>query len=231
METIFPALEYSASLISQREVGKHAHHFEEAIASLSNQSLNAVFLGDIRNYEMARSALSLAQSGFLVLGNLQCQNVQSSIDKMIDFFPGTEQTKARFALASQYRLGIAQTLAPGIDENLRLAVEVMKLCPDIKAYITQTQKDDRKFSVTEIIEKFSDSLGTQSLDQSLAHYFVNKEITEDTLMEYSPDPEAVIVRQELLKIKLSSKWDPAGATIEKAFGRQLVLVPLQDSKE
>ncbi|MFH1727548.1 MAG: hypothetical protein ABIA04_03925 [Pseudomonadota bacterium] len=119
----------------------------------------------------------------------------------------------------------------GTDGESKLAVEVMKMCADVKAYITGTQDDDRKFSIREILEMFRETMHTQSLDQSMSDYLRKGEITEDDLMFNSPDAEAVIHRQTKLDIKLGTKWDPTGALIQKALDQQLVMQQTKEDSE
>ncbi|MFH1727547.1 MAG: ATPase, T2SS/T4P/T4SS family [Pseudomonadota bacterium] len=123
IETIFPANEYKKSVVSQREIGKHSLTKRNALDSLSRQSLNVTMLGDIRSLDDAKAALDLAQSGSLVLANVQCSSLSESIDKILDLFPADQEKKIRETLSVQYKLGVCQNLIKEQMENQSLQLK------------------------------------------------------------------------------------------------------------
>ncbi|MEI6705080.1 MAG: ATPase, T2SS/T4P/T4SS family, partial [Deltaproteobacteria bacterium] len=113
IETIFPALEYPKSSVSQREVGKHALSQPSAMQSAVRQTLNVAMVGEIRNDHDAMMALELAQSGHLIFATLHAGTTGESIDRIVEMFPSDHSKKMRELLATHYKLGIAQTLLKG----------------------------------------------------------------------------------------------------------------------
>lgn len=215
IETIFPSHQYPKSVISQRDVGKHARTQPIAMESAVRQSLNMAMVGEIRNGHDALMALELAQSGHLIFATIHAGSVGESVRRIIDMFPPDQEKKMREMLATQYKMGLSQILVRGVKGQTELVLEVMKTNADIKALITETQEPDRIWSMREILELNHKAHGTQSLDQALVQLFKDGRINEDILMFNSPDPDALIYRQNKLDIKLSSKWDPAGAELEQ----------------
>lgn len=220
IETIFPATQYAKSSISQREVGKHAISQPAAMQSAVRQTLNVAMVGEIRNDHDAMMALELAQSGHLIFATLHAGTTGESIDRIVEMFPAEHSRKIREMLATHYKMGIAQTLLKGVQGQTELAIEIFKTNADVKAFITQTQKEDRQFSMREIIEMYAVT-GCMSYDQCLVTLFNEGKINEDIMMFNSPDQDALIYRQGKLGVKLSAKWDPVGSKLDQAFGSML----------
>lgn len=216
IETIFPSLNYPKSSISQREVGKHAINQSLAMQSAVRQTLNVAMVGEIRNDHDAMMALELAQSGHLIFATLHAGTTGESIDRIVEMFPSEHSKKIRELLATHYKLGIAQTLVKGVQGQTELAMEIFKTNIDIKAFITKTQREDRQFSMREIIEMYT-ATGCMSYDQSLVRLFNDGKINEDIMMFNTPDQDSFIYRQGKLGVKLSARWDPIGSKLDKAF--------------
>jgi twitching motility protein PilT len=217
IETIFPSQQYPKSVITQRDVGKHAKTQPIAMESAVRQSLNMAMVGEIRNDHDAMMALELAQSGHLIFATIHAGSVGESIRRMIDMFPSDQEKKIREMLATQYKMGLSQILVKGIKGQTELVLEIMKTNSDVKALITGTQDQERMWSMREILEINNELQGTQSLDQCLVSLFKEGRISEDTLMFNSPDPDALLYRQSKLGVKLSVKWDPTGAELDQAI--------------
>lgn len=217
IETVFPSFNYPKSIITQREVGKHSTSQSKSMESAVRQTLNMAMVGEIRNGHDAMMAMELAQSGHLIFATLHAGSVGESVGRIVDMFPADQEKKVREMLAAQYKMGLAQVLVKGVKGQTELVIEVMKATADTKALINQDQEEERTFSMREIIEMNATALGTQSLDQCLVKLFNQGSINEDIMMFNSPDPDALIYRQNKLNVKLSTKWDPTGAEIERAM--------------
>jgi|GEM_PF-433946 len=216
IETIFPSLAYPKSTVSQREVGKHALSQSKAMQSAVRQTLNIAMVGEIRNEHDAMMAIELAQSGHLIFATLHSGTTGESISRIVEMFPAEHAKKVRELLATHYKLGVAQTLVKGVQGQTELAMEIFTTNADIKALITGTQKDEREFSMTEIVEMYS-ATGCFSYDQCLVRLFNEGKINEDIMMFNSPDRDALIYRQGKLGVRLSAKWDPVGSKLDEAF--------------
>ncbi|MEZ0373608.1 MAG: type IV pilus twitching motility protein PilT [Candidatus Sericytochromatia bacterium] len=229
IETIFPSHHYPKSVISQRDVGKHSRSQPVAMESAVRQSLNMAMVGEIRNGHDALMAMELAQSGHLIFATIHAGSVGESVRRVIDMFPPDQEKKMRDMLATQYKMGLSQILVKGVKGQTELVLEIMKTNSDIKALINNTQDPDRRWSMREILELNHKDHGTLSLDQCLVDLFKQGRINEDILMFNSPDPDALRYRQNKLDIKLSSKWDPAGADLEQTLN--VLDVSFKEEKE
>ncbi len=217
IETVFPAMQYPKSTVSQREVGKHAISQSKAMESAVRQTLNVAMVGEIRNDLDAMMAIELAQSGHLIFATLHAGTTGESVSRIVEMFPSEQAKKVRDLLATHYKLGISQTLIKGVQGQTELAMEIFITNADIKALITENQKEDRQWSMREIIEMYA-AAGCMSYDQCLVKLFNEGKINEDIMMFNSPDKDALIYRQGKLGVRLSAKWDPVGSTLDKAFG-------------
>lgn len=223
IETIFPSGLYPKSTITQREVGKHAISQSKAMESAVRQTLNIAMVGEVRNAHDAMMAIELAQSGHLIFATLHAGSTGESIDRIVEMFPSDQSKKVRDLLSAQYKMGIAQTLIKGVHGQTELAMEIFKTNVDIKAYISQTQEEERMWSMREILELYKDA-GCMSYDQGLVKLFNEGKINEDIMMFNSPDQDAFIYRQHKLGVKLSSKWDPVGSNLHDAMDNILVQI-------
>lgn len=230
IEVMFPSKEYPQSIISQREIGKHAITFHSGVESAVRQTLNMAMVGEIRNAEDASIAMELAQAGHLIFATIHAGSVGESVTRIVEMYPSDQAKKVRDLLASQYKMGIAQILVRGVEGQTELVLEVMKTNSDIKKYISGQQDEDKQLSMRELIEYYSPQTGMMSLDQYLVKLFKEEKISEDTLMYNSPDPDALVYRQTKLGIKLSSRWDKVGAMIEKDMQEKLSMDTLHKEK-
>ena len=117
---------------------------------------------------------------------------------------------------------MAQRLVRGKDGSPVLVLEYMKNAPDMQERLSMKQKAGNELSLRELMEAPS-ARGCQSMDQALIHLYERGKISEDALMFHSPDPGALVMRQSKLGIKLSRRWDPTGALIDKDMGDNLTM--------
>ena len=100
------------SIISQRELGKDMTSFGEALKHIVRQDPNVIMVGEMRDLETISLALTLAETGHLILATLHTPNAPQTIDRIIDVFPPDQQTQTRLQLALALRAVIAQHLLP-----------------------------------------------------------------------------------------------------------------------
>lgn len=217
IETMFPARYYPKSIISQRELGKHAINLHTAMESCVRQTLNVAMVGEIRNARDCMMALELAESGHLIFATIHAGSVGESIGRMVEMFPADQEKKIRDMLAAHYKVGLAQQLVIGSQGQVEAILEMMKTNEAIRELIEQKQTPGEEKTMTELIELYSHQTGMQSLDQCLCKLMLQDRIDEDTLMFNSPNPDAVVYRQEKLGIQLSAKWDSTGHSIQEAM--------------
>ena len=105
------------SIINQREVGQDTESFARAMRRVLRQDPDVILIGEMRDEETVRTALSAAETGHLVLSTLHTLDATETINRIIDFFPPHLQQQARVMLASTLRGAVSQRLVPRVDGN------------------------------------------------------------------------------------------------------------------
>lgn len=150
------------SLINQREVYRDTLSFAQALRSALREDPDVILLGEMRDLETIRLALTAAETGHLVFGTLHTASAPKSIDRIVDVFPGDEKEMVRTMLSESLRAVIAQTLLKRRGGSRVAAHEIMICTPAIRNLI-------RESKVAQIYSAIQTGrqLGMQTLDQSL----------------------------------------------------------------
>jgi twitching motility protein PilT len=150
-------------LINQREVGPHTHSFTAALRSALREDPDVVLVGELRDLETIRLALSAAETGHLVFGTLHTSSAAKTIDRIIDVFPGDEKEMVRAMLSESLQAVISQTLLKTKDGSGRVAAhEIMLGTPAIRNLIREA-KIAQMYSTIQT----GASIGMQTLDHNL----------------------------------------------------------------
>ena len=154
--------ESKQSLVNQREVKRDTHSFDDALRSALREDPDIILVGELRDIETIRLALSAAETGHLVLGTLHTSSAAKTIDRIIDVFSATEKEMIRTMLSESLQAVIAQTLLPKLGGG-RIAVhEIMMGTPAIKNLIREA-KVAQMYSAIQT----GRNEGMQTLDQNL----------------------------------------------------------------
>jgi twitching motility protein PilT len=149
-------------LINQREVHQHTKDFSVALRSALREDPDVILVGEMRDLETIRLALTAAETGHLVFGTVHTTSAAKTIDRIIDVFPGDEKDMVRGMLSESLRAVIAQTLLKRIGGSRVAAHEIMICTPAIRNLIREA-KIAQMYSVIQT----GKTLGMQTLDQSL----------------------------------------------------------------
>jgi twitching motility protein PilT len=150
-------------LINQREVGPHTHSFANALRSALREDPDAILVGELRDLETIRLAMTAAETGHLVFGTLHTSSAAKTVDRIIDVFPGEEKEMIRAMLSESLVAVVSQTLCKLKDGTGRVAAhEIMVGTPAIRNLIREA-KVAQMYSVIQT----SNSAGMQTLDQNL----------------------------------------------------------------
>jgi twitching motility protein PilT len=150
-------------LINQREVGPHTHSFSNALRSALREDPDVVLVGELRDLETIRLALSAAETGHLVFGTLHTSSAAKTIDRIIDVFPGDEKEMVRAMLSESLQAVISQTLLKTKDGSGRIAAhEIMLGTPAIRNLIREA-KIAQMYSAIQT----GANVGMQTLDSNL----------------------------------------------------------------
>ena len=150
-------------LINQREVGPHTLSFTNALRSALREDPDAILVGELRDLETIRLALSAAETGHLVFGTLHTSSAAKTIDRIVDVFPAEEKEMVRAMLSESLQAVISQTLLKTKDGSGRVAAhEIMIGTPAIRNLIREA-KIAQMYSAIQT----GSSVGMQTLDQNL----------------------------------------------------------------
>ncbi len=154
--------ESKKSLVNQREVHRDTLGFNEALRSALREDPDTILVGELRDLETIRLALTAAETGHLVLGTLHTSSASKTIDRIIDVFPGAEKDMVRSMLAASLRAVISQTLCRKIGGGRVAAHEILIGTPAIRNLINE----DKVAQMYSAIQT-GNGVGMQTLDQNL----------------------------------------------------------------
>jgi twitching motility protein PilT len=167
------------SIINQRGVGEDTGSFNRALRRVLRQDPDVILIGEMRDDETVRAALSAAETGHLVLSTIHTVDASESVNRIIDFFDQEEQRQARAMLAGTLRGVISQRLVPAPNGNGRVATcEVLRMTGRVRDMILNPG-ETRK--LPEVISEGT-YYGMQTFDQALlAHVQSGKVAMEEAL--------------------------------------------------
>ena len=155
--------ELKKCLINQREVGPHTMSFNNALKSALREDPDVILVGEMRDLETIRLALTAAETGHLVFGTLHTSSAAKTIDRIVDVFPAAEKEMVRSMLSESLRAVISQTLLKTKDGSGRVAAhEIMIGTPAIRNLIREN-KVAQMYSAIQT----GQNVGMQTLDQCL----------------------------------------------------------------
>jgi twitching motility protein PilT len=150
-------------LINQREVGPHTLSFSNALRSALREDPDVILVGEMRDLETIRLALTAAETGHLVFGTLHTSSAAKTIDRIVDVFPADEKEMVRAMLSESLQAVISQTLLKTKDGSGRVAAhEIMIATPAIRNLIREA-KIAQMYSAIQT----GSNVGMQTLDQTL----------------------------------------------------------------
>lgn len=182
--TIEDPIEYifdgDKSIIDQREVRFDTESFQSAMKSMFRQDINVAMIGEMRTPETIGTAVTAAETGHLVLSTLHTNNASQTIDRIIDSFPGDQQSQIRAQLSSSLLGVFSQRLIPRIAGGLIPAYELLIN----NSAVANLIREGRTAEINVVIETGTES-GMIDLNHSLAELVRNGEITVENAMKFS----------------------------------------------
>jgi twitching motility protein PilT len=173
------------SIVNQREIGADTDSFARAMKRVLRQDPDVILVGEMRDEETVRTALSAAETGHLVLSTVHTLDATETINRIIDFFPPRLQHQARVMLASTLKGAIAQRLVPDISGDGRVpASEVLVVTGRVQDLILNPEETGK---ITEVIGE-GEFYGMRTFDQSLLGYVTEGKISEEVALEYASSP-------------------------------------------
>ncbi len=191
--TIEDPIEYlhrhKKSLVSQREVPNDASTFSRALRAALRQAPDVVMLGEMRDLDTIRTAITAAETGHLLLSSLHTIGAAKTVDRIIDTFPAEQQTQIRVQLSMVLRAVVSQRLVPTVDGKRIAVFEVMTVNPAIQNMI----RDGRTHQIDNVIYGGTDK-NMMSMDMELARLVREKRITRENALLHASNPETLAKR-------------------------------------
>lgn len=173
------------SLVSQREVPGDAPSFPQALRSALRQAPDVIMLGEMRDTETIRTAISAAETGHLLLSSLHTIGASKTIDRVIDAFPAEQQHQIRMQLSMVLRAVVSQRLLPAVGGGLIPVYEVMIATPAVQNLI----RESRTHQLDNVIAG-GQAMGMLSMQKELDRLIREGKITRETAQMYSDAGDA-----------------------------------------
>jgi twitching motility protein PilT len=177
--------EHSKSIIDQREVGSDTHSFANGLRAALRQDPDVILVGEMRDLDTISIAITAAETGHLVFGTLHTQSAPSTVDRIIDVFPPSQQEQIRVQLASVLVGIVSQRLFPTADgTGRRAATEVLINNPAIANLI----RNEKVHQIVNVMQT-SKSFGMHTLQMDIQRLLNTGVITRQDAMEYMSERE------------------------------------------
>ena len=174
-------------IIVQRELGQDMLSFESALKHIVRQDPNVVLVGEMRDLETVRLAITLAETGHLILATLHTPNAPQAVDRIIDIFPAYQQTQVRLQLALVLRAVISQHLLPKVNGGRIAAREIL-----INTSATANLIRENKVAQLRTVMQTGAKDGMCILEQDLKLFYRKNLITLDTALAHATYPEDIL---------------------------------------
>jgi twitching motility protein PilT len=189
-------------IVNQREIGVDAVSFAEGLRAALRQDPDVILVGEMRDLETISTALTAAETGHLVLGTLHTQSAPSTIDRIIDVFPPSQQEQVRIMIAGSLQGVVTQALMPTADGQGRAPALEILLPDDAVRNLIRQGKVEQIYSIMQT----NTSRGMQTMEQSLAELTLRGVITLETALSRSSRTE-----------QLFGLLERAGFAVDAAF--------------
>jgi twitching motility protein PilT len=171
-------------MVNQREVGADTKSFSAALKYALRQDPDVILVGELRDLETIQAALTISETGHLCMATLHTNSAAESINRIIDVFPAHQQSQVRAQLAFVLEGVVTQTLLPKAKGKGRsMACEIMVCTPAVRACI-RDDKIHQIYSIMQAGKKF----GMQTLNDSLYHLYMGRDVTLEECLKRSSDP-------------------------------------------
>lgn len=173
------------SIVSQREIAIDSENYLSALRACLRQAPDVILLGEMRDAETIRTAMTAAETGHLLIATLHTKGAANSIDRIVDTFPGDQQEQIRAQLSMVLRTVVSQQLLPGANGNhLVPAFEVMHVNSAIRSLIRENKTHQLDNAIAS-----SGSEGMITMDQSILALAKAGSISPETAEAYADNPE------------------------------------------
>ncbi len=180
---------HDKSVVTQREIGQDTASYASGLRAALRQVPDVILLGEMRDHETIRTAMTAAETGHLVISTLHTVGAANSIDRIVDSFSPDGQQQIRIQLSMVLQAVISQQLLPTKDDQLAPAFEIMYLNSAIRNLI----RENKIHQIDNVIST-SSSEGMVSMNNSLLKLYSQGRIDKEICITHSTDPERMRTR-------------------------------------
>jgi twitching motility protein PilT len=171
-------------VINQREVGMDTKSFERALRRVLRQDPDVILVGEMRDEETVRTALSAAETGHLVLSTVHTVDASESINRLLDFFPPHQHNQARSMIAGTIKGVISQRLVPGANGGRVAVCEILRMTGRVHDMIKDPEQTGQ---LGEAIAS-GGYYGMQTFDQALYHHVTAGRVSQEEALRVASSP-------------------------------------------
>ena len=175
-------------IVSQLELGVDTPSYTGALRAAMRQDPNTIMIGELRDVEVMRSAISAAETGQLVLCTMHTVNVVQTLARLTEAFPIEQHQQVRLQLGELVRGIICQRLLPTIKPGMTPALEIMVSTPQVRKLIIENRPSDLVKAM-----QTGEFYGMNTFDQSLAELYKTKKVEMDQVMAAASSPDALMM--------------------------------------
>jgi twitching motility protein PilT len=176
---------HQSCIVNQREIGTDTKTFASALKYALREDPDVILVGEMRDLETVAAALTIAETGHLVLATLHTNSAAESINRVIDVFPSNQQSQVRAQLAFVLEGVVTQTLLPKLKGRGRaMAAEIMVATPAIRALI----RDDKVHQIYSAMQS-GKKFGMQTMNDALFQLYTAREVAQEECERVSHDPK------------------------------------------
>ena len=180
------------ALINQRQVGRDTRSFAAAMRGALREDPDVIVVGELRDRETVRLAMTAAETGHLVIATLQTTGAIATVDKIVESFPTDEQQQIRVQLAGSLKLIVSQMLVPAATGNTRVAAyEILKGTSPVRALI----REGKTFQIASAMQ-MSRAQAMITLDGALEELLAKGLITHETALSFARRKETFAKKPE-----------------------------------
>ena len=196
-------------IVNQREIGFDAPSFSEGLRAALRQDPDVILVGEMRDLETIATALTAAETGHLVLGTLHTQSASSTVDRIIDVFPPSQQEQVRIQIAGALQGIVTQALLPTADGTTRVAALEILLPDDATRNLIRQGKVEQIYTIMQT----GTQRGMQTMEQSLTELTLRGVVGLETALARSSRPD------QLLGLLERAGFDTSAAYAEPEIDR------------
>jgi twitching motility protein PilT len=200
-------------IVNQREIGTDTKSFSSALKYALREDPDIILVGEMRDLETIAAALTIAETGHLVLATLHTNSAAESINRIIDVFPSTQQSQVRAQLAFVLEGVLTQTLLQKARGKGRMmACEIMVATPAIRALI----RDDKVHQIYSALQS-GKKHGMQTMVDALYQLYMNREVSKEECLRAASDVNEFLraIGEKPLEEQGIATMDKAGAAMSR----------------